>query len=154
MKTFTVLAALAAVITVSAPAFAQNTTAPAEAGHWEWRSQPSHGPRAPLRAPVRFWVPANAATVSKEAKPANCDCAILRHDARLDGEGRRVHRDGQDGELTLLFSRRCHGAEHGTELSADPPRRYPASPTGPGFSVAHAQASTFAARFPLERQNG
>lgn len=77
MKTFTILATLAAVFTVSAPAFAQNTTTPAETGHWEWRSQPSYGPRAPLRAPVRVWVPANAATASKEAKSANCDCAMM-----------------------------------------------------------------------------
>lgn len=28
------------------------------AGRYEWRSPPSYGPRAPLRAPVRVWVPA------------------------------------------------------------------------------------------------
>lgn len=80
MKTLTVLAALAAVFTVSAPAFAQNTTTPAETGHWEWRSQPNYGPRAPLRAPVRVWIPATA-TASKEAKPANCDCAMMHGSA-------------------------------------------------------------------------
>lgn len=26
-------------------------------GHWAWRPAPSYGPRAPVRAPVRIWVP-------------------------------------------------------------------------------------------------
>lgn len=81
MKTFTVLAALAAALTMSAPAFAQDTTPPPETGHWEWRSQPSYGPRAPLRAPVRVWVPANAAAASEQAKSANCDCAMMHASA-------------------------------------------------------------------------
>lgn len=47
MKTLTLLPAIAAAFTVSAPAFAQDTTTPvethkahsasAEAGHWEWQ---------------------------------------------------------------------------------------------------------------------
>lgn len=30
----------------------------ATAGRYEWRTSPSYGPRAPLRAPQRVWVPA------------------------------------------------------------------------------------------------
>lgn len=81
MKTFTVLAALAAVLTMSAPASAQNTPVPAETGHWEWRTRPSYGPRAPLRAPVRVWIPAEAASASEQAKSANCDCAMMHASA-------------------------------------------------------------------------
>lgn len=94
MKTFTVLAALAAVFTVSAPALAQNTAPPAETGHWEWRSQPSFGPRAPLRAPVRVWVPANAAAASTEAKPANCDCAMMHASAEQAADGMEMDKAG------------------------------------------------------------
>lgn len=81
MKTLTVLAAMAAVLTVSAPAFAQNTTPPAETGHWEWQSQPSYGPRAPLRAPKRVWVPAASETAAKDDKSGNCDCAMMHASA-------------------------------------------------------------------------
>lgn len=81
MKTFTVLAALAVAFAVSAPGFAQDTTTSPQTGHWEWRSQPSYGPRAPLRAPVRVWVPANAAAASGQTKSANCDCAMMHASA-------------------------------------------------------------------------
>lgn len=78
MKTISIIAALAATFTVTIPAFAQETAAAASAGHYEWRAQPQYGPRAPLRAPVRVWVPANAA---KNAKAADCDCAMMHGSA-------------------------------------------------------------------------
>jgi len=91
MKTLTLLAAIAAAFTVSAPAFAQDTTTPvethkahsasAEAGHWEWQSQPSYGPRAPLRAPKRVWVPAASETAAKDDKAGNCDCGMMHASA-------------------------------------------------------------------------
>lgn len=67
-------AAMATALASSAsaiPAFAD--TAPAsQTGHFEWRTQPSYGPRAPTRAPVRVWV--------GDARPmaAGCDCPMMR----------------------------------------------------------------------------
>lgn len=66
-------AAMAAALASSAsaiPAFA-NTTPASSAGHFEWRTPPSYGPRAPLRAPVRTWV--------GDAVPmaAGCDCPMM-----------------------------------------------------------------------------
>lgn len=67
-------AAMAAALASSAsaiPAFADTTTA-SQTGHFEWRAQPSYGPRAPTRAPVRVWV--------GDARPmaADCDCPMVR----------------------------------------------------------------------------
>lgn len=67
-------AAMAAALASSAsaiPAFADTTSA-SQTGHFEWRTQPSYGPRAPTRAPVRVWVDG--------ARPmaAGCDCPMMR----------------------------------------------------------------------------
>lgn len=78
MKTISIIAALAATFAASAPAFAQEAAPAASAGHYEWRAQPQYGPRAPLRAPVRVWVPANTAG---NAQSANCDCAMMHGSA-------------------------------------------------------------------------
>ena len=78
MKTISIIAALAATFTASVPAIAQVMAPAGSAGHYEWRAQPQHGPRAPLLAPVRVWVPANAA---EDAKAANCDCAMMHGSA-------------------------------------------------------------------------
>jgi len=74
MKNYIRAAAMAAALASSAsavPAFA-DTTPSSQTGHFEWRTQPSYGPRAPMRAPVRVWVAA--------AKPmaAGCDCPMMR----------------------------------------------------------------------------
>jgi hypothetical protein len=66
-------AAMAAALASSAsaiPAFADTTSA-SQTGHFEWRTQPSYGPRAPTRAPVRVWVDG--------ARPmaAGCDCPMM-----------------------------------------------------------------------------
>lgn len=74
MNTYISAAAMAAALASSAsavPAFA-DTTPTTQTGHFEWRTPPSYGPRAPTRAPVRVWV--------GDAKPAAsaCDCPMMR----------------------------------------------------------------------------
>lgn len=74
MNIYVRAAAMAAALASSAsaiPAFA-DTAAPSQTGHFEWRAQPSYGPRAPLRAPVRMWV-ADASPMA-----AGCDCPMMR----------------------------------------------------------------------------
>lgn len=73
MNIYVRAAAMAAALASSAsaiPAFADTTSA-SQTGHFEWRTQPSYGPRAPTRAPVRVWV--------GDARPmaAGCDCAMM-----------------------------------------------------------------------------
>ncbi len=67
------LAALAAALSFSAPAWAGDQTN-APQGHWEWRSAPQFGPKAPLTAPRRVWVP-------DTAQMANCDCDMMKMSA-------------------------------------------------------------------------
>lgn len=86
MKALTILAGLMAAVTLSVPAFAQDTTTPAETGHWEWRAQPNYGPRGPMRPPVRVWVPANVASASNEARTSNCDCGMMHASAKKAAE--------------------------------------------------------------------
>ena len=74
MNIYVRVAAIAAALASSAsavPAFA-DTTPTLQTGRFEWRTQPSYGPRAPMRAPVRVWV--------GDARPmtAGCDCPMLR----------------------------------------------------------------------------
>lgn len=78
MKNFKQVAAIAAALTVLAstsPAFAADTAPASPTGHYEWRGQPSFGPRAPTRAPIRVWVGDIGPTV------ANCDCAMMHASA-------------------------------------------------------------------------
>jgi len=74
MNIYVRAAAIAAALALSAsaiPAFADTTSA-SQTGHFEWRTQPSYGPRAPTRAPVRVRV--------GDARPiaAGCDCPMMR----------------------------------------------------------------------------
>lgn len=67
-----VFAALAAIVAVSsASASPINAENQKQAGHWEWRSGPSYGPRAPVTAPRRVWV-------ADAAQTAACDCAMMK----------------------------------------------------------------------------
>lgn len=68
-----VLIAVAASALSIAPAFAQGE-APARQGHYEWRSMPQYGPRAPLAAQRRVWVP-------DAPQMANCDCDMMKMSA-------------------------------------------------------------------------
>lgn len=73
MKTSIWAAIGAAALTslASAPsAFAADPTPPTSTGHYEWRAQPSYGPRTPTRPPVRIWV-------SDGKKMAGCDCGMM-----------------------------------------------------------------------------
>jgi hypothetical protein len=76
-KTMLAAAAFAAslsAIAVSAPAFAQD--AQPGSGHYEWRSTPSFGPRAPTAVRTRIWVP-------DAMQQATRDCAMM-HGAAAD----------------------------------------------------------------------
>ena len=67
-------AAMAAALASSAsaiPAFADTTSA-SQTRHFEWRTQPSYGPRAPTRAPVCVWVDGD------RPMAAGCDCPMMR----------------------------------------------------------------------------
>ncbi len=55
MKTI-ILAAMSAIVAVSAASAEPHTAAP-QGGHWEWKTPPSYGPRAPLPVSHRVWVP-------------------------------------------------------------------------------------------------
>lgn len=64
----TIAAAVSPAVTASAPA-----TSPQ--GHYEWSVPRQFGPRAPLQASRRIWVPA-------KTQLASCDCAMMKTDAR------------------------------------------------------------------------
>ncbi|WP_454885859.1 hypothetical protein [Sphingomonas oryzagri] len=67
-----VLAAVTIAAAVS-PAVAAPPTSPQ--GHYEWSVPHQFGPRAPLEASRRIWVPA-------KTQMASCDCAMMKTDAR------------------------------------------------------------------------
>lgn len=74
MKIFTWAAGVAAVLSSlpAAPsAFAADSMRAPSTGHYEWRAQPSYGPRTPTRAPVRVWVSDGTAMA------AGCDCGMM-----------------------------------------------------------------------------
>ena len=71
MKAFKIAAAIiAAAISAFtiAPAFAQGE---ASQGHYEWQQTPQYGPRAPLQAPKRVWVP-------DAPQMADCNCDMMK----------------------------------------------------------------------------
>lgn len=76
MKTLKIAAAFMAAAASAfavAPAFAQDG-ASRTGGHYEWRSAPQYGPRAPMQAPKRVWVP-------DHAQMANCKCDMMKMSA-------------------------------------------------------------------------
>ena len=67
-----IFAVFAAVVAVSAAsASPTNSQSANQAGHWEWRSGPSYGPRAPIPAMRRVWV-------GDAQQTAACDCAMMK----------------------------------------------------------------------------
>ena len=74
MKTFKIAAAIVAAsisaFTV-APAFALGDAASPAQGHYEWQRAPQSGPRAPLQAPRRVWVP-------DATQVAACNCDMMK----------------------------------------------------------------------------
>ena len=71
MKTIFTLAAVAAALATASIASAHENAV----GHWEWRSQPSFGPKSTGPSRVRVWVK------DGETSMANCDCAMMKADA-------------------------------------------------------------------------
>lgn len=70
MKTILTLAAVAAVLASASIASAHNTAG----GHWEWRSQPSHGPKSTGPSHVRVRVK------DADINMASCDCTMMKAD--------------------------------------------------------------------------
>lgn len=76
MKTFKIAAAIIAVAASAftvAPAFAQGAASSSK-GHYEWRTAPQYGPRAPLQTQRRVWVP-------DAPQMANCNCDMMKMNA-------------------------------------------------------------------------
>lgn len=74
MKTFKIAATIVAASIsafIIAPTLAQGHAVSSMHDHYEWRSGPQFGPRAPLRASRRVWV-------SKGAQVAGCDCGVMK----------------------------------------------------------------------------
>jgi hypothetical protein len=74
MKTFKIVAAIIAASISAftiAPAFAQGSAAGQAQGHYEWQRAPQSGPRAPLQAPRRVWIP-------HATQVAACDCDMMK----------------------------------------------------------------------------
>lgn len=66
------VAALLTSLTAAPSAFAADSMQTPSTGHYEWRAQPTYGPRTPARAPVRVWVS------DVTAMAAGCDCGMMR----------------------------------------------------------------------------
>jgi len=71
MKTILTLAAVAAALATASVSSAQDIAG----GHWEWRTQPSIGPKSTAPSRSRVWV--------KDGEPrmASCDCSMMKADA-------------------------------------------------------------------------
>lgn len=69
----TIMTAAFAVIAVASAATSAIAGEPT-GGHYEWRSAPQMGPRAPFQAPRRVWVP-------DQAQTARCDCTMMKMSA-------------------------------------------------------------------------
>ena len=65
--------AVLALGAASTAAFAADSGQPM-GGHYEWRQVPQAGPKAPLTAPRRVWVP-------DAQQLANCDCDMMKMSA-------------------------------------------------------------------------
>lgn len=70
MKTILKLAVFAAALATTSIASAQDRPA----GHWEWRNQPSYGPKSTVPSRIRVWVK------DSETGMASCDCAMMKGD--------------------------------------------------------------------------
>lgn len=82
MKTIFTLAAVAAALASASVASADENIG----GHWEWRTQPSVGPKSIAPSRIRAWVKDNGSTM------ASCDCSMMKADASdgmMDMSGKR-----------------------------------------------------------------
>ena len=78
MKNIVRDAAIAATLVLSATASTAFAADAPPTGHFEWRGQPSYGPRAPTRAPIRVWVS------DGKMMAADTDCAMMRGSKATD----------------------------------------------------------------------
>lgn len=74
MITKTISAALLAVLSLTAPAWAADNSQATAQGHWEWQPAPQYGPRATGPTQKRVWVP-------DKAQMENCVCDMMKMDA-------------------------------------------------------------------------
>lgn len=82
MKTILTLAAAVAAL---APLSIASAHEPAN-GHWEWRMQPSFGPKSTAPSRTRVWVKDSGSDM------ASCDCSMMKADAAncmMDMSGKR-----------------------------------------------------------------
>jgi hypothetical protein len=63
--------AAATMAAVASPAFAGIDQTASSQGHYEWSAPHQFGPRAPLQASRRIWVP-------DRSQMANCDCKLMK----------------------------------------------------------------------------
>ena len=71
MKMILTLAAVAAALATASVASAHDNAA----GHWEWKTLPTFGPKSTRPSRIRVWVK------GAETSMANCDCAMMKADA-------------------------------------------------------------------------
>lgn len=71
MKSLLVIAAMAASFATASAASAHDNVR----GHWEWRIQPSVGPRGNVPSRTRVWV------AEPQSAMADCDCPMMHADA-------------------------------------------------------------------------
>jgi hypothetical protein len=97
MKMFSISAALAVSFAVAVPVFAQGSVTNPSAGHYEWHSAPSYGPRAPAPARTRVWVP-------DSTTQASCDCGMMKMSA-ADAAScmKEMHSSAAPGSSTSNF---------------------------------------------------
>ncbi|RXR30790.1 hypothetical protein [Sphingobium fluviale] len=71
MKTILTLTAVVAALASASVASAHD----AAGGHWEWRAQPSFGPKSIVPSRVRVWVKDSGSEM------ASCDCSMMKADS-------------------------------------------------------------------------
>ena len=67
--------AVATIAATVSPAVAASAPATSPQGHYEWSVPHQFGPRAPLEASRRIWIP-------DRTQMASCDCAMMKTSAR------------------------------------------------------------------------
>lgn len=71
MKNRVFYALLGVALAAPVSAFAGQTDHSQQSGHYEWKSVPQYGPRAPLQGQRRVWVP-------DTTQVAACDCDMMK----------------------------------------------------------------------------
>jgi hypothetical protein len=74
MKNRVFYALLGVALAAPVAAFAGQPDHSQQSGHYEWKSVPQYGPRAPLQGQRRVWVP-------DAPQMANCNCDMMKMSA-------------------------------------------------------------------------